>query len=155
MLVWLLVYSFHVNDIRSLRVTIFCREVYLFCSSTTLRSAYFPPFLRHKLRCLFFQIIFWMAMKRHFRYSKKNFDNFQLSPHGSQVFLLSSNHFRFFNVYEYIPQLFIISVLCFSTITYLIGRILFWCLTWGSNPGFTSNKSTRYLLDYGNLYKCK
>ena len=24
--------------------------------------------------------------------------------------------------------------------------ILFWCLVWGSNPGFTSNKPTHYLL---------
>ena len=29
--------------------------------------------------------------------------------------------------------------------------ILFWCLAWGSNPGFTSNKPTQYLLDYGDL----
>ena len=29
--------------------------------------------------------------------------------------------------------------------------ILFWCLAWGSNPGFTSNKPTHYLLDYGEL----
>ena len=27
---------------------------------------------------------------------------------------------------------------------------LFWCLVWGSNPGFTSNKPTHYLLDYGD-----
>ena len=26
--------------------------------------------------------------------------------------------------------------------------ILFWCLAWGSNPGFTSNKPTHYLLDH-------
>ena len=25
---------------------------------------------------------------------------------------------------------------------------LFWCLAWGSNPGFTSNKPTHYLLDH-------
>ena len=29
----------------------------------------------------------------------------------------------------------------------------FWCLAWGSNPGFTSNKSTHYLLDYSNFMK--
>ena len=29
--------------------------------------------------------------------------------------------------------------------------ILFWCLAWGLNPDFTSNKPTHYLLDYGNL----
>ena len=29
-------------------------------------------------------------------------------------------------------------------------RILFWCLAWGSNPCFTSNKPTHYLLDYGD-----
>ena len=28
--------------------------------------------------------------------------------------------------------------------------ILFCCLVWGSNPGFTSNKPTHYLLDYGD-----
>ena len=28
--------------------------------------------------------------------------------------------------------------------------ILFWCLAWGSYPGFTSNKPTHYLLDYGD-----
>ena len=28
--------------------------------------------------------------------------------------------------------------------------ILFWCLSWGSNPGFTPNKPTHYLLDYGD-----
>ena len=27
---------------------------------------------------------------------------------------------------------------------------LFWCRAWGSNPGFTSNKPTYYLLDYGD-----
>ena len=27
--------------------------------------------------------------------------------------------------------------------------ILFWWLAWDSNPGFTSNKPTLYLLDYG------
>ena len=32
--------------------------------------------------------------------------------------------------------------------------ILFWCLIWGSRPGFTSNnKPTNYLLDYGD-FKC-
>ena len=29
--------------------------------------------------------------------------------------------------------------------------ILFSCLTWGSNPGFGSNKPTHHLLDYGVL----
>ena len=28
-------------------------------------------------------------------------------------------------------------------------RISFWCLAWGSNPGFSSNKPTHYLLDHG------
>ena len=30
-------------------------------------------------------------------------------------------------------------------------RISFWCLAWGSNPGFSSNKPTHYLLDYGDF----
>ena len=29
--------------------------------------------------------------------------------------------------------------------------ILFWCLTWGSNPGFSSNRPTHYLLDHGDF----
>ena len=29
--------------------------------------------------------------------------------------------------------------------------ILFWCLACGSNPGFTCNKPTHHLLDYGEL----
>ena len=29
--------------------------------------------------------------------------------------------------------------------------ILFWCLAWGSNPGFSSNKPTHYLLDHGDF----
>ena len=29
--------------------------------------------------------------------------------------------------------------------------ILFWCLAWGSNPGFSYNKSTLYLLDHGDF----
>ena len=28
--------------------------------------------------------------------------------------------------------------------------ILLWCLAWCSNPDFTSNKPTHYLLDYGD-----
>ena len=28
-------------------------------------------------------------------------------------------------------------------------RMLFWCLAWDSNPGFSSNKPTDYLLDHG------
>ena len=32
-----------------------------------------------------------------------------------------------------------------------IFRILFWCLAWGSNPGFSSNKSRHYLLDHGDF----
>ena len=32
-------------------------------------------------------------------------------------------------------------------------RILFWCLTWGWNPGFSSNKPTHYLLDHGDFLK--
>ena len=30
-------------------------------------------------------------------------------------------------------------------------RILFRCLAWGSNPGFSSNKPTHYLLDHGDI----
>ena len=30
-------------------------------------------------------------------------------------------------------------------------RILFWCLAWASNPGFSSNKLTHYLLDHGDF----
>ena len=30
-------------------------------------------------------------------------------------------------------------------------HISFWCPTWGTNPGFTSNKPTHYLLDYGDM----
>ena len=30
-------------------------------------------------------------------------------------------------------------------------RIWFWCLTWGSNPGSSSNKPTHYLLDHGDF----
>ena len=29
--------------------------------------------------------------------------------------------------------------------------ILYWCLAWGSKPGFTSNMPTHYLLDYGDF----
>ena len=29
--------------------------------------------------------------------------------------------------------------------------ILFWCLAWGSNPGFSSNKPTHHLLDHGDF----
>ena len=29
-------------------------------------------------------------------------------------------------------------------------HISFWCLTWDTNPGFTSNKPTHYLLDCGD-----
>ena len=32
-----------------------------------------------------------------------------------------------------------------------IFRILFWCLAWGSNPGFPSTKPTHYLLDHGDI----
>ena len=31
--------------------------------------------------------------------------------------------------------------------------ILFWCLAWGSNPGFAFNKPTHYLLDHGDFAK--
>ena len=30
---------------------------------------------------------------------------------------------------------------------------MFWCLTWVSNPGFTSNKPTYDLIDYGDLLR--
>ena len=30
-------------------------------------------------------------------------------------------------------------------------RILFWCPAWDSNPGFSSNKPTHYLLDHGDF----
>ena len=33
-------------------------------------------------------------------------------------------------------------------------RISFWCLTWDSNPGFSSNKPTHYLLDHGDFVDC-
>ena len=33
-------------------------------------------------------------------------------------------------------------------------RILFWCLAWDSNTGFSSNKPTHYLLDHGDLKGC-
>ena len=32
-----------------------------------------------------------------------------------------------------------------------IFRISFWCLTWGSNPGFSSNKPTHCLLDHDDF----
>ena len=31
-------------------------------------------------------------------------------------------------------------------------RILFWCLAWGSNPGFVFIKPTHYLLDHGDSF---
>ena len=31
---------------------------------------------------------------------------------------------------------------------------LFWCLAWGSNPGFTSNKPTHCPLPYGDFKNC-
>ena len=34
---------------------------------------------------------------------------------------------------------------------YFFLHISFWCLTWATNPGFTSNKPTHYLLDYGGF----
>ena len=30
-------------------------------------------------------------------------------------------------------------------------RVSFWCLAWDSNPGFSSNKPTHYLLDHGDF----
>ena len=33
-------------------------------------------------------------------------------------------------------------------------RISFWCLAWDSNPGFSSNKPTHYLLDLNNDVYC-
>ena len=32
-------------------------------------------------------------------------------------------------------------------------HISFWCMIWHTNPGFTCNKPTRYLLDYDDFYK--
>ena len=32
-----------------------------------------------------------------------------------------------------------------------IFRISLWCLAWDSNPGFSSNKPTHYLLDHGDF----
>ena len=32
-------------------------------------------------------------------------------------------------------------------------RISFWCLAWDSNPGFSSNKPTHYLLGHGDLQR--
>ena len=42
---------------------------------------------------------------------------------------------------EFLPEISedILFVFCFR------------CLAWGSNPGFTSNKPTHYLLDYGDF----
>ena len=34
-------------------------------------------------------------------------------------------------------------------------RISFWCLAWDSNPGFSSNKPTHYLLDHGDFKNSK
>ena len=33
-------------------------------------------------------------------------------------------------------------------------RISFWCLAWDSNPDFSSNKPTHYLLDHGDFQYC-
>ena len=33
--------------------------------------------------------------------------------------------------------------------------ISFWCLAWGSNPGFSSNKPTHYLLDHGDFKEAR
>ena len=46
----------------------------------------------------------------------------------------------------------LLSEICWEEIAEgILFRISFWCLAWGSNAGFTSNKPTDYLLDYGDF----
>ena len=43
-----------------------------------------------------------------------------------------------------------LSEICYDEIAEELFLFSFWCLTWDTNPGFTSNKQTHYLLDYGD-----
>ena len=56
-------------------------------------------------------------------------------------------------LYYYTPIVFARNLLRGRKLTKKYFCILFWCLAWGSNPDFTSNKPTHYLLDYGDFNK--
>ena len=55
-------------------------------------------------------------------------------------------HGNFILLSEFLPEI------CWEEITEeILFLISFWCLAWDSNLGFTSNKPTHYLLDYGDF----
>ena len=35
---------------------------------------------------------------------------------------------------------------------FFLFHVSFWCLTWNTNPGYTSNKPAHYLQDYGGIF---
>ena len=79
------------------------------------------------------------------------------------ILMLASPHYYFtaFKIFFKLVKInfsrrFVISKLIINLLREVIaGEILFifcfWCLAWGSNSGFMSNKPTHYLLHYGDI----
>ena len=65
-----------------------------------------------------------------------------------QISFWETISWRFYLLPEFLPEI------CWEEITeeiFLFFHTSFWCLTWYTKPGFTSNKPTHYLLDYGDF----
>ena len=53
---------------------------------------------------------------------------------------------QFYLLSEFVPE-----ISWEEIVEEILFRILFWCLACGSNPGFSSNKTTHYVLDHGDF----
>ena len=113
-----------------------CRKHYLTHCQTYIHNwllqpfsqDYWPSFSHHFMLCVLIFIHKWRDLQ--FKVDSER-QIFWETFHGNFIstlrFLLSGNRRR--NTF----------------------RISFWCLTWDSNPGFSSNKPTHYLLDHGDF----
>ena len=71
---------------------------------------------------------------------------------GGTYSLKSIPNDRFFEIIisDYLLSEFLLKI-CWKEIAeeiFFFSHISFWCLPWNTNPGFTSNKLTHYLLDH-------
>ena len=75
---------------------------------------------------------------------------FNVDSEGQIFFLRNFSRQFYFYAQSFLPEI------CWEEIAEEILFVFcFWCLAWGSNPGFSSNKPTHYLLDHGDFYTFK
>ena len=149
-----------------------CRKIYIHTYRHTYIHPYIHAYIHPYIHAYIHTTLCSKTLQTYFIWQKRNVRNWSLQPfsqdydlssHTTHVVCVNLIHvfreLRWLRTTDFLKNFFMAGLFIFASNLLRENRrwniffhISFWCLTWDTNPGFTS-KPTHYLLDHGSYNK--